>query len=490
MSDHTATSRAGAPPRMPAPRAIGSATRRRVRAERLVTAARLSGDAGSIVCAALAAQATADVPLPTWTLVLAGLAILGGYAAAGLYRIPSPQPRLGPELLTVLWVPALVTMALAAAELAADGPGDGPVRFWLLAVTMTAASRLIGHGAHAVMRRGATGGNTLIVGAGHVGHLAASRLLDEPALGMRPIGFLDKEPLALDGTLPVLGASYDLEQVVRDHDVEHLLIAFSTAPPHVLLDMVRRSWALGVNVMVVPRLYEVEGRRTWTEHLGALPIVTLDPPRPHSWQFTVKYALDRVVAAVTLAALAPLLAVVAVAVLVDSGRPILFRQKRVGLDGRVFEMLKFRTMRGTPEAGGELDAEWAAMEVVGGAPTESAADTDDRRTRLGSALRKLSIDELPQLWNVLRGDMSIVGPRPERVHYVELFEQSIDRYPERHRVKSGLTGWSQVNGLRGETSLADRVEWDNFYIENWSPWLDLKIVVKTIPALVAGDGAR
>jgi lipopolysaccharide/colanic/teichoic acid biosynthesis glycosyltransferase len=156
----------------------------------------------------------------------------------------------------------------------------------------------------------------------------------------------------------------------------------------------------------------------------------------------------------------------------------------------VFEMLKFRTMRGTPEAGGELDAEWAAMATGGGAPPDSAAHTDDRRTRLGSALRKLSIDELPQLWNVLRGDMSIVGPRPERLHYVELFEQSIDRYPERHRVKSGLTGWSQVNGLRGETSLEDRVEWDNFYIENWSPLLDLKILFKTIPALAAGDGTR
>jgi lipopolysaccharide/colanic/teichoic acid biosynthesis glycosyltransferase len=115
---------------------------------------------------------------------------------------------------------------------------------------------------------------------------------------------------------------------------------------------------------------------------------------------------------------------------------------------------------------------------------------DDSRTRLGGLLRKLSIDELPQLWNVLRGDMSIVGPRPERAHYVELFEQAIYRYPDRHRVKSGLTGWSQVNGLRGETSLADRIEWDNFYIENWSPWLDLKILMKTIPALVAGRGAR
>jgi lipopolysaccharide/colanic/teichoic acid biosynthesis glycosyltransferase len=152
-------------------------------------------------------------------------------------------------------------------------------------------------------------------------------------------------------------------------------------------------------------------------------------------------------------------------------------------------MLKFRTMRGTPDAGGELDAEWAAM-ATGTSQDGSTAAGEDRRTALGALLRKASIDELPQLWNVLRGDMSIVGPRPERAHYVELFEQAIYRYPDRHRVKSGLTGWSQVHGLRGETSLADRIEWDNFYIENWSPWLDVKILVKTIPALVAGRGAH
>ena len=187
---------------------------------------------------------------------------------------------------------------------------------------------------------------------------------------------------------------------------------------------------------------------------------------------------------------APLLAVVALAVLITSGRPILFRQRRVGRDGHVFEMLKFRTMTRHAGHGGELDAEWAAMAIGTGRGGRADVAGDDRRTPLGALLRKLSIDELPQLWNVLRGDMSIVGPRPERAHYVELFEEAIYRYPDRHRVKSGLTGWSQVNGLRGETSLADRIEWDNFYIENWSPWLDLKILVKTIPALVAGRGAH
>jgi exopolysaccharide biosynthesis polyprenyl glycosylphosphotransferase len=496
MREQTATSGVTAAPRTLELRAPREAARR-ARPERRRLVARLSIDVASIVCAAVIVQASASVPLHTATLVLAAVAIIGGYAASRLYA-QSP-PRLGRELLHVLSVPALVTMGLAGVELALghEAIGDAAVRFWLLAATMTGAGRITVNGAQALVRRGAAvePGNTLIVGAGRVGHLAAKRLLEEPALGMRPIGFLDKDPLRPEPspgseafpTLPVLGASYDLEDVVREHEIDHVLVAFSTAPSHVVLDMVRRCWALGVSVMLVPRLYEVEGTRARTEHLGALPVVTLSPSDPRGWQFAVKYALDRVVAAIGLLIVAPLLAVVALAVLVTSGRPILFRQRRVGRDGHVFEMLKFRTMATPRGRAIDLD-EWAFL-AAGGAPPRTLVG-EDRRTRLGAVLRKLSIDELPQLWNVLRGDMSLVGPRPEQEHYVELFEQSVYRYPDRHRVKSGLTGWSQVNGLRGETSLADRIEWDNFYIENWSPWLDIKILVKTIPALVAGRGAR
>jgi exopolysaccharide biosynthesis polyprenyl glycosylphosphotransferase len=496
MSEQIASSRLAAAPRVLELHPPRGGTARR--AERLRLAARLSSDAGSILCAAILVQASTAHPLRTWTVVLAGLAIIGGFAVAGLYRRGVP-PRLGAELLQVLTIPALVTMVLAGVELAwgREDIGDAAVRLWLLAATMTAAGRLAVNGGQALLRRGAAtgGGNTLIVGAGRVGHLAARRLLDEPALGLHPIGFLDKDPLDLvpettaDLMLPVLGASYDLEDVVREHAVDHVLVAFSTAPSHVVLDVVRRCWAIGVSVMVVPRLYEVEGRRVRTEHLGALPVITLSPSDPRGWQFALKYASDRVIAGIALLALAPLLAAVSLAILVTSGGPVLFRQRRVGRDGHVFEMLKFRTMHGTPEDGGEFDAGWASL-TTGVAPRRDNPEPADRRTAVGALLRKLSIDELPQLWNVLRGDMSIVGPRPERVHYVELFEQAIYRYPDRHRVKSGLTGWAQVNGLRGQTSLADRIEWDNFYIENWSPQLDLKILVKTIPALLAGRGAR
>jgi lipopolysaccharide/colanic/teichoic acid biosynthesis glycosyltransferase len=205
--------------------------------------------------------------------------------------------------------------------------------------------------------------------------------------------------------------------------------------------------------------------------------------------FAAKYALDRVFAGVSLVLLAPVLGLVALAVLVSMGRPLFFRQQRVGRDGTIFEMLKFRTMRGLPEQAGEADAQWAAQALgLGDTDVPFSPAADDRRTPLGAFLRRLSIDELPQLWNVLRGEMSLVGPRPERAHYVERFEQAVYRYPDRHRVKSGLTGWAQIHGLRGETSLKDRVEWDNFYIENWSPWLDVKILLRTVPALIGRRG--
>jgi lipopolysaccharide/colanic/teichoic acid biosynthesis glycosyltransferase len=146
-------------------------------------------------------------------------------------------------------------------------------------------------------------------------------------------------------------------------------------------------------------------------------------------------------------------------------------------------------MSGGPSDGGQLNATWAAT-MAGLEADEEGSQVQDRRTPLGRFLRRSSLDELPQLWNVLVGDMSLIGPRPEQLPYVELFEQAIYRYPDRHRVKSGLTGWSQIHGLRGDTSLAERVEWDNFYIENWSPVLDLKIAMKTVPALFSGRGAE
>jgi lipopolysaccharide/colanic/teichoic acid biosynthesis glycosyltransferase len=207
------------------------------------------------------------------------------------------------------------------------------------------------------------------------------------------------------------------------------------------------------------------------DHLGGLPLLHLRASDPSSWQFMVKYAVDRALAAAALLVLLPLFMAASVAVWISMGRPVFFRQARVGLDGRHFDMLKFRSMR----------------------PAESSLEVDDdtnRLTKVGSFLRRTSLDELPQLLNVLRGEMSIVGPRPERPELAGIFASNVYRYGERHRVKSGITGWAQVHGLgRGpnrfaNTSQSDRAEWDNFYIENWSLWLDVKIALMTVFAVL------
>ena len=470
---------------------------RRARRGRVWTFSRFCLDATGLLAAVGLGGAAAGDALGVGGATAAIVLTLAVFAGCGLYGNRIEQ-NLVAELRKVLGGSAAVLAAVAGVVLldpARTGAGDAAVITWLVSGTVLSVSRLGVAVAQRHARRQEWGSaRTLIVGAGKVGMLTAKRLLDDPNAGLKPIGFLDKEPLT-DGAqgfaqLPVLGASWDLEHVVAQHRVDQVVIAFSTAPHEVMVDLVRRCWALGVDVHVVPRLFEVEGQRVKVEHLGALPVVSLSTTNPRGWTFAVKYAIDRLVAVILLIAVSPLLLSIALAVLVSTGRPILFRQKRVGRDGIVFDILKFRTMRGRPEQDGDGNAAWAERMLAGGQLTVPPAHVDNRRTRVGSFLRRCSLDELPQLWNVVRGEMSLVGPRPEVPHFAAQFEAAIERYPERHRVKSGLTGWAQINGLRGDTSLADRVEWDNFYIENWSLWLDLKIMLLTVPALLGFGGEQ
>jgi lipopolysaccharide/colanic/teichoic acid biosynthesis glycosyltransferase len=205
---------------------------------------------------------------------------------------------------------------------------------------------------------------------------------------------------------------------------------------------------------------------------------------PRGLQFALKHALDRVLALVFLLLLSPIILSSALAVRLSSRGPVLFRQRRVGRDGNAFDLYKFRSMRVEPgQAGSEVDGGEPLEFLIVGDIAPGGVEGPDRRTAVGRFLRRTSIDELPQLLNVLRGEMSLIGPRPERPEFVELLNQDIVRYDDRHRVKSGITGWAQVHGLRGQTSLAERVEWDNYYIANWSIGLDLKILMLTLVAL-------
>jgi exopolysaccharide biosynthesis polyprenyl glycosylphosphotransferase len=267
--------------------------------------------------------------------------------------------------------------------------------------------------------------------------------------------------------------------VIAAHGVECAVVAFSTDSHDNLLDLLDECERLGIRALVVPRLFERVPSRLEVTHVGGLPLLELLPTSPHSIQFAVKYAIDRIAALGLLVLLSPLLLLVAVAVALSLGRPIFYRQDRVSLDGRRFNMLKFRTMKVAPAD--EAQEECFDPEVAPG-----GVEGEDRRTRVGMFLRKWSLDELPQLVNVLKGEMSLVGPRPERPGYVEYFREHVRRYDGRLRTKAGITGWAQIHRLRGQTSIADRVEWDNYYIENFSIWLDFKILLRTIPEALKG----
>jgi len=277
----------------------------------------------------------------------------------------------GDELRTAVTFAAVSAMAVALLALVL-GPGqrvlDEVVAVGLLGAGAVGATRVsLAYAQLIVRRQRGPARPTLIVGSGHIGHLVAQRLLANPSLGLEPVGFLDKEPLygSAASDLPVFGASWDLERTVAAQRIEVVIVAFSSAPHHVPLAIVRRCWELGVQAILVPRLFEVQGLRAQTEHIGGLPLVALNPADPRGWQLAIRYAFDRVSAATLLALISPLLGAIALAVRLTMGRPVLFRQERMGRDGRVFEMLKFRTMRGDPKSGGEADAGWAATVLNG-----------------------------------------------------------------------------------------------------------------------------
>ena len=406
-------------------------------------------------------------------------------ALALLYLRHSPDDRLSQSAIDivshVVGVMSIAAMLelLAEAALGSPHPLALPLRLWVFAIVYLGIARVV---LRSLRRHAYTfdafSTPTLIVGAGMVGQQITRRLLEDRTYGLRPVGMIDADPLmARDdggaGDVPVLGGADDLLHAINTTGARQLILAYSSDPDSMLIEKLEVCRGLGVDILLVPRLYELMNERSTLDHVGGLPVVTLRSTNPRSAEFAVKHALDRVAAAAALVVLSPVMLTIAGLVRLSSPGPVLFRQRRVGRDGREFCLLKFRSMSSAPPAAGD---EFALKRGL--AP--GGVEGHDRRTRLGRALRRSSLDELPQLINVLRGEMSIVGPRPERPAYVEQFAAEVGGYDRRHRVRSGITGWAQVLGLRGQTSISDRVEWDNFYIQNWSLWLDLKIIVLTL----------
>jgi Undecaprenyl-phosphate glucose phosphotransferase len=319
-------------------------------------------------------------------------------------------------------------------------------------------------------RRYAAGENVkrvLVAGAGELGRRVADTLLGHRELGYRVVGFLDDTRVGttVEG-VPVLGTLGDTMQVAAEHRVDQLYIALPLEEHARLVQLIRSVSNECLDIKVVPDLVQYATIRADLEDLDGIPIISLNEVPLRGWSSMAKRVMDIVVGSTALLVFSPVLLAIALAIRWKGGKgPIVLRQERMTLDGKSFYIYKFRTM--VMDAERDTGPIWASAE-------------DPRRTPAGVWLRRFNLDELPQLMNVILGDMSLVGPRPERPPFVREFKQRIPQYMLRHRVKSGMTGWAQVNGWRGNTSLEKRIEYDLYYIENWSLLLDVKILILTL----------
>ncbi len=308
----------------------------------------------------------------------------------------------------------------------------------------------------------------LIAGAGDLGRQVADKILEHRELGYQIVGFVDDratgDHLGHRG-LPLLGTLDDAAEIAQREQVDHLYIALPLDEHVKMLNVVEAASREMVDIKVVPDLLQFIALRARLEELDGVPIINLNDVPLQGFNSALKRTLDLVLSAIAISILALPAAIIAALIRATSRGPVFYRQERMGLDGKAFTCYKFRSM--SHEAERDTGPVWAR-------------DDDPRCTPVGRFLRHFDLDELPQLWNVLKGEMSIVGPRPERPFFVEQFKHRVPQYMLRHKVKSGITGWAQVNGWRGNTSIEKRIEYDLYYIENWSVRLDLKIMWLTL----------
>ncbi|HEX9605457.1 MAG TPA: undecaprenyl-phosphate glucose phosphotransferase [Myxococcales bacterium] len=396
-----------------------------------------------------------------WPLVL---------RSVGLYR-PQRQKSALDEVFGVFKATVLAGLLLVAVTyfVREDRYSRGALLiFTVLAFVGVGAMRfLFKEVLQALRRRGHNLRYVLVLGAGRLARQALEQIEAHRELGFRPVGCLSltrsRVGQSVDGT-QVIGTVRDLREVLGRQQIDQVLVALPSRSFHWLPRIMEICADTTVDVKLVPDVYQYATLFGGLEEFGGLPVVNLQSSGVLGINAVMKRIFDLVFSSLFLLLLSPLLLLLALLVKATSPGPVLFRQERVGLDGKPFAMLKFRTMR--------ADAELAGPQF--------AAAGDPRVTRSGAWLRRLSLDELPQLFNVFRGDMSLVGPRPERPVFIERFRRHIPRYQLRHMVKAGMTGWAQIHGLRGNTSIQKRVEYDLYYIEHWSILLDLKILARTL----------
>ena len=395
------------------------------------------------------------------------------YFFSRLYDVKRSMPRLdefyrifaATSIGTVITI-ASTTFLFKNTALELDFPRAMVIYAWLLTVILVTAGRsILVMARNLLRRRGLWSDRLLIVGTGDVGRMILQKVRQMPRLGYEVVGFIDGDdpPVKEIMGIPVLGSIDDIPDLIQEHEIREVIIGRPELMHQEVLAIISRCERGQVGIKIFPDLFQIIATELSIGDLGGLPLLTVRDVALRGWKLTLKRAVDLLGSAVGLIILSPFLMLTAVIIKLDSPGPVFYAQERMGLDAKPFWCLKFRSMRTDAEKHGP------------GWTTES----DPRVTRLGRLIRRLSIDELPQLINVLVGDMSLVGPRPERPVYVNQFRRSIPRYMDRHREKAGMTGWAQVNGLRGDTSIAERTKYDLWYIENWSLWLDFKIMLRT-----------
>jgi Undecaprenyl-phosphate glucose phosphotransferase len=429
---------------------------------------------------------TKGVP-PLWQYIqdLPFIAVLVpfGFQLQGLYRLRRGRSRVddffavfvGSILAVLFGIVATLYVTVYFASPAARARGQFEVSqpvwaiFLVLNVALTYASReLVREVLERRWRAGIGLKRILIAGSGELGRLVADKILEHRELGYQIVGFVDDKAsgdhLGYRG-LPLLGTIYDTAEISAREGIDQLYVALPPEQHVQMLRLIESTSREFVDVKVVPDLLQVIALRARLEELDGLPVININDVPLQGLNTLVKRGIDIVISAAALLVLAIPFWIIAALVKLTSKGNVFYRQERMGLDGKPFMIYKFRSMY--------EDAEAETGPVF-------ASEEDPRRTPIGKLLRHSNIDVLPQLWNVLKGDMSIVGPRPERPLFVAQFKNKIPQYMLRHKVKAGITGWAQVNGWRGNTSLEKRIEYDLYYIENWSVALDLKIMWLTL----------
>lgn len=340
---------------------------------------------------------------------------------------------------------------------------------WVIVIIYVSALRAIIRNLSRWLRqRAGTSTRLLIVGANEEGVSIAEQVKRFPQLGYAIIGFIDDfkkkgENIAED--FPVLGKPQALKKIIKEQHIDSVVFISSAFTHMQVFELLQSLEEVNIDTQMSAGLFEMVTDRLDLRDVGGIPMLGLTQVSLKGLNLVAKRVFDLIVSVLTLVIASPVMVLAAIGIKLTSTGPVMYKQQRVGHDNRIFSILKFRTMR--------VDAEKETGPIW-------TAKNDPRRTRLGAFLRQFSIDELPQLFNVIKGEMSLVGPRPERPMFVEDFDGQVPRYMERHRIKPGITGWAQVNGFRGNTSLAERVKFDNFYIENWSMLLDLEIILRTL----------